>query len=398
MEEVDHARNDRRAATRSCGPLAMEVSELDYSIRRGSRRVDPQFPGRRCGECGAGSWPGERPCRRLREASVIRKTGSAAQCAGPWRSRRATRPTPRRLPARSGAQRGKVASPLSCTTTRHALAKKLVFSQGENLGFENSRASLQLDGRQRLERWRTTSVSGGSRCRCCLRPALSARRQDPGPSTLAGIARGSRGDWAGYLTRLDAAQKMPPVQPVSIAGMAERATALARLGRVAEAQALIAPTPLDCQPCIVGRGTVAEPAGRRAEADHWFAEASRMAPSLPNGPLYWGRALLERGDAAPSRQSQFREAAGAAQPPGGGGAGRPGRGAGPAGRRRGRGRSSTPLRRQAHPTLASRMHLKWGEALAKQGKAAEARAQFALAAGLDLTAAERAELAGVFHG
>jgi hypothetical protein len=39
------------------------------------------------------------------------------------------------------------------------------------------------------------------------------------------------------------------------------------------------------------------------------------------------------------------------------------------------------------------LHLKWGEALARQGRADEAKAQFAAAARLDLTAAERAELA-----
>ena len=39
-----------------------------------------------------------------------------------------------------------------------------------------------------------------------------------------------------------------------------------------------------------------------------------------------------------------------------------------------------------------RNHMFWGEALAKQGKAAEAKAQFTAAAGMDLTAAERSRL------
>jgi hypothetical protein len=39
-----------------------------------------------------------------------------------------------------------------------------------------------------------------------------------------------------------------------------------------------------------------------------------------------------------------------------------------------------------------RLHLKWGEALAYAGKGGEAGKQFAIAAGLDLLAAERAEL------
>ena len=40
-----------------------------------------------------------------------------------------------------------------------------------------------------------------------------------------------------------------------------------------------------------------------------------------------------------------------------------------------------------------RLHLKWGEALVYAGKKDEAKAQFARAAQLDLTAAEKSELA-----
>lgn len=43
-------------------------------------------------------------------------------------------------------------------------------------------------------------------------------------------------------------------------------------------------------------------------------------------------------------------------------------------------------------TEISALHLKWGEALAAQGKADEARAKWRTAAGMDLTAAERAAL------
>jgi hypothetical protein len=40
-----------------------------------------------------------------------------------------------------------------------------------------------------------------------------------------------------------------------------------------------------------------------------------------------------------------------------------------------------------------RLHLKWGEALGFSGKKDEAQKQYATAAGLDLTAADKAELA-----
>jgi Tfp pilus assembly protein PilF len=45
-----------------------------------------------------------------------------------------------------------------------------------------------------------------------------------------------------------------------------------------------------------------------------------------------------------------------------------------------------------------RLHLKWGEALAYSGKPAEAKAQLARAAALDLTPSEKSELAGMAHG
>ena len=45
-----------------------------------------------------------------------------------------------------------------------------------------------------------------------------------------------------------------------------------------------------------------------------------------------------------------------------------------------------------------RLHLKWGEALIYTGKNDEAREQYQKASMLDLTAADKAELARVSHG
>jgi len=45
-----------------------------------------------------------------------------------------------------------------------------------------------------------------------------------------------------------------------------------------------------------------------------------------------------------------------------------------------------------------RLHLKWGEALSWSGRKNEAKAQFALALDLDLSANEKSELAGLAHG
>ncbi|MGD0867190.1 MAG: hypothetical protein ABSA49_16735, partial [Rhizomicrobium sp.] len=44
-----------------------------------------------------------------------------------------------------------------------------------------------------------------------------------------------------------------------------------------------------------------------------------------------------------------------------------------------------------------RLHLKWGEALLWAGKPEEAKKQFATAASLDLSAAEKSELSRVSH-
>ena len=76
------------------------------------------------------------------------------------------------------------------------------------------------------------------------------------------------------------------------------ALALARTGKLAEAQALIAASPLDCYFCLRVRGQVAAASGDATEADRWFAEAVRQGPSLPFAYLEWGQARLARGDIA----------------------------------------------------------------------------------------------------
>jgi Tfp pilus assembly protein PilF len=131
--------------------------------------------------------------------------------------------------------------------------------------------------------------------------------------------------------------------------------------------------------------------GRRASLGSGRPLVRRgIAASLPNAPLDWGQALLARGAAARAAV-QFREAL----------------------RRSPRAEEATEglgeaLLAEGDAAGAAgqfekalkltprwgRAHLKWGEALARLGKLAEARAQLRAAAGLDLTAPERAELAG----
>ncbi len=167
-----------------------------------------------------------------------------------------------------------------------------------------------------------------------------------------------------------------------------RALALAQLGRFAEAQAQIAQTPLDCEPCVVVRGQIAELAGQPKIADHWLGQAVKMAPSLPHATEEWGRVLLVRGDEAGAiekfklankRQPNFAD---------------PLQGWGEALLAQGKAKAAVAKFREADKTAPNwgRNHLLWGEALAKVGKADEARDQWSKAGRLDLTPAERARL------
>jgi Tfp pilus assembly protein PilF len=202
-------------------------------------------------------------------------------------------------------------------------------------------------------------------------------------------------DWAQALTHRDRAEALVvdafPDHGASAALLrhSSKAVELAKVGRVAEAQAMVATLPLDCDFCTITRGQVAEAAGDRRAADHWFGEAARMMPSLPFANEIWGRALLARGDAtgalarfdaAHARSPRFPDAA---------------EGRGEALLVEGDAASAATAFAEAGKLAPKwgKLHLKWGEALGKLGKPDEARAQFKAASGLDLTAAERAELA-----
>lgn len=167
-----------------------------------------------------------------------------------------------------------------------------------------------------------------------------------------------------------------------------RAHALARLGRIPEAEAEIAATPFDCYRCVRVRARIAALKGDAHAADHWFREAERMAPSIPYADTDWGEALLARGDTGVAIERLTRAhktSPGFADP---------------------LELWGEALMRQAQFERATgkfaeaaklaprwgRLHLKWGEALAKLGKADEARAKWRAAAEMDLSEAEKARL------
>jgi tetratricopeptide (TPR) repeat protein len=167
------------------------------------------------------------------------------------------------------------------------------------------------------------------------------------------------------------------------------AQALVRTGQIVQASALIATTPTDCYLCLRTRAIVAAASGDPRAADRWFAEAVRQAPSPPFAWLEWGQAKLDRHDipgaiaalaaahrASPSFADPL-EVWGEALLAGGDADGA----------------AAKLSQASANAPRWGRVQIKWGEALTKLGKMDEARRHLAEAARLDLSAAERAELA-----
>jgi tetratricopeptide (TPR) repeat protein len=173
------------------------------------------------------------------------------------------------------------------------------------------------------------------------------------------------------------------------------AYAHARTGDIAGAEKMLAPLAADNADGVQMRAMVAELKGDHARADWWFARAEAEVPSLPLTDLFWGQALLKRGqpDAAIAKFTRANKLGPKfADPLEGWG-------------------EALMVKNQSHLALAKfkdadkyapnwgRLHLKWGEALGYAGRKDEARAQYQKASTLDLTAADRAELARVSaHG
>jgi tetratricopeptide (TPR) repeat protein len=167
------------------------------------------------------------------------------------------------------------------------------------------------------------------------------------------------------------------------------AYALAKTGHVANAEALIRMTPLDCTRCLEFRGRVAEVSGDYARAARWFARAAGDAPSEPFAMMDWGAMLLHRGDydgAIAKFEQANRIGPHFADPLEMWG-------------------EALMLKNRSDLALAKfeeagkyapdwgRLHLKWGEALNYAGRPEEAKKQFALASTLELSAVDNRELA-----
>ncbi len=232
-------------------------------------------------------------------------------------------------------------------------------------------------------------VSGGRRAldTITLPPELSR----PGFEALAAQALD---DWPGMVAFAEQdlawAQARGSVQRDYLERFAwpNLAIGYARIGRQVEAEALVARTPLDCDPCVEAHALVAAARRDWAGADRWFVAVDRQAPEIPFWDADWGQTLLARGDVdgaiakltlAHQKGPHFAD---------------PVELWGEALMRKGDFKGAVEKFAAADKDAPKwgRNHLRWGQALAKLGKLDEAKAQWRAAAGMDLSTADRAEL------
>ena len=200
-------------------------------------------------------------------------------------------------------------------------------------------------------------------------------------------------DWPAVLVSAQARdaiyQKNSALASSSPTAYLPQAHAEAMLGNFGEAEARVKNTPADCYECLRMRGQIAALQGQNARADWWFERAVKAAPSIPFAYFEWGQALMDRRDPA-GAIAKFtlanQKGPHFADPLEGWGEALVAQN-----------RSDLALAKfteaEKYAPNWGRLHLKWGEALFYAGKKDDAQKQFALAATLNLTAAEKAELA-----
>jgi tetratricopeptide (TPR) repeat protein len=194
-------------------------------------------------------------------------------------------------------------------------------------------------------------------------------------------------DWRAEAKALEEL-KGPAAWTVAFKTRAMLALAYAHLGRQAEAQALIAPSPLDCDDCVDARGQIAAAGGDWASADRWFANVAGRTPSIPDAELHWGQALIAKGDldrAIAQLKEAHRRGPHWADPL---------EAWGEALMHKGDFKGAIAKFAEADNDAPrwGRNHLRWGEALMLSGRYAEARRQYEAANGFDLSKPDRAAL------
>ncbi len=216
-----------------------------------------------------------------------------------------------------------------------------------------------------------------------------ALRLDPGndKTPLSAEAAQALGDWALAAAMIERANVQSSYQEFT-QQFGRFALAYARAGRLAEAEATLARLPPDCDDCLGARGLIAAARHDWPGADRWFAQAVRQAPPFPFALADWGEVLMRKGDLEGAVQKfaeAHRKSPHFADPLElwGEALMKKGDMAGAAGKFR-----------QADPFAPrwGRNHLMWGEALMLSGRYAEARRQYEIANGLDLSKPDRAAL------
>jgi tetratricopeptide (TPR) repeat protein len=162
----------------------------------------------------------------------------------------------------------------------------------------------------------------------------------------------------------------------------------ARVGRLEAARDLIARTPHDCTLCLEMRGRIAATGHDWRGAAYWFNRAISDAPSLPFAETDWGEMLLRAGkfddaiakfEIAQTKSPHFAD---------------PLELSGEALMQENRSDLALAKFEEANKYAShwGRLHLKWGEALLWSGDKDGAQKQFAIAATLDLSIADKSEL------
>jgi tetratricopeptide (TPR) repeat protein len=166
-----------------------------------------------------------------------------------------------------------------------------------------------------------------------------------------------------------------------------------KAGDFAAAWKVIGKTPSDCYRCVLMRAQIAMAQKNWAQAQNYFAQADKLAPSIPFADTDWGAMLLGRGDldgAIAKFESANQKGPHFADPL---------EMWGEALIRENRSDLALAKFEEADKYAPNwgRLHLKWGEALWWSGDKDGARKQFAAAAGLDMTPSEKSELVRVNH-
>jgi tetratricopeptide (TPR) repeat protein len=234
-----------------------------------------------------------------------------------------------------------------------------------------------------------------ARALASLHEVTAAQPLEAGPAdnnSYQAIAIGGStlGNWSEIARRLEEGRDAP-----GLVGDAQRtvvqpllAQAYAHLGRLGEAKALVAATPLDCYRCLVTRAEIAAIEHDWAAADRWWAELDRQNPTRPLAQAAWAASLLARGEfdrAIAVAREGYKRSPHFADPVELWGEAllRKGDIAGAAGKF---------AEADANAPRWGRNHLMWGEALMLEGRYREARAQFEAANGMDLSGPDRAAL------